>query len=387
MQQGNQYHRFGYQPFNDPQAQVQTQPESAQSYGRQPFAPAGAGYDEPGVGRTGRLGALLSSPLAMTGVLIAAAVVFAGVLMVSTPSSEDIPQPIPIVQAESGPLKSEPAEAGGMEIANRDTTVFGAIEDKVSKDTARPVENLLESASSAEEQPMSKDELVAKLETQGHAPVAEAAPEEVPGAPAEDLKAPEAKTASAGVASVPSPEKGPDASPAVAMHEPGASPDTIAFVRGVLGKKDEKTAAALAQTHQAGAKIGSEKPELYANQVAAIEPSAGAAAAAPVLQVNTSPSVALASTPPAKSFAASSGTHYVQVVSVPSKAAADSEWKKFQKSFTSILSGVSHRVQEANLGEKGTYYRVQVGPLAEADAKSLCQQIKAQKPGGCLVVR
>ncbi|MCD8562485.1 MAG: SPOR domain-containing protein [Alphaproteobacteria bacterium] len=165
------------------------------------------------------------------------------------------------------------------------------------------------------------------------------------------------------------PQKGPEAAPAVAMHEPGASPDTIAFVRDVLGKKDEKTAAAVAaKTHP---EIIPEpgKQEIYGDKVASITPAAGTespAAAAPKI--------------------ATGGSTYVQVVSVPSRAAAESEWGKLQKSLGSLLSGSPYRIQEANLGDKGTYYRVQVGPFAEADAKSLCSQIKAQKPGGCLVV-
>jgi hypothetical protein len=398
MQQGNQYHRFGYQPFNEPQAQVQ--PDSPQShnreaYGRPPYAAGNTGYDEIGAGKAG-IGSLLSSPLVMTGALIAAAVVFAGVLMVSYPSSDDIPQPIPIVQAESGPLKSEPAEAGGMEIANRDTTVFGAIDGKAAKDGARPVENLLETASSAEEQPMSKDELAAKLKTQGHKVVEEVASDDAPDAPVEALKEPGAKDAvdtaeaSAKGIPLPRPERGPDAVPAVPMHEPGASPDTIAFVREVLGKKDEKTAAAIAATHKAGvvpAKDAGKDESLAADadKIAAIEPASGTSAA-PVPEVaKAAPALVDASATPAKAPSAA-GTHYVQVVSVPSKPAAESEWGKLQKSLSSVLGGAPYRIQEANLGEKGTYYRVQVGPFAEAEAKSLCQQVKAQKPGGCLVV-
>ena len=77
----------------------------------------------------------------------------------------------------------------------------------------------------------------------------------------------------------------------------------------------------------------------------------------------------------------------MQVVSVPSRSAAEAEWSKLQKSLSGVLSGAPHRIQEANLGEKGVYYRVQLGPYSESAARSLCDQVKAQKPGGCLVVR
>jgi hypothetical protein len=45
------------------------------------------------------------------------------------------------------------------------------------------------------------------------------------------------------------------------------------------------------------------------------------------------------------------------------------------------------RIQEADLGAKGTYYRAQGGPLSEDKAQAICKAITAKKPGGCLVVR
>jgi hypothetical protein len=77
----------------------------------------------------------------------------------------------------------------------------------------------------------------------------------------------------------------------------------------------------------------------------------------------------------------------VQLASITSRSAADAEWKKLQSAFSAQLSASSFRVQEANLGEKGTYFRIQAGPYTEAQAKSVCESIKAQKPGGCLIVR
>ncbi|MCD8562486.1 MAG: hypothetical protein LRY54_00060 [Alphaproteobacteria bacterium] len=174
MQQGHHYHRFGYQPFNE-QQQAQSQassqfaPQSRQGYGQgSPLESGGPLSGSAGGVFVRKVGAMLTSPLAMTGVLIAAAVAFAGVFIMSSPSSDDIPQPIPIVQAESGPLKSAPDEAGGMDIANRDTTVFEAINGGTA--AQRPVENLLDSASHEEEQPMSGDELRGKSWKRKHPP-------------------------------------------------------------------------------------------------------------------------------------------------------------------------------------------------------------------------
>lgn len=370
MQQGNQYHRFGYQPFNE-------QTPRPQSYERQSYEQGGTNFDESGQAPGAGFVALVSSPLVMTGALISAAIIFAGIVMVSYPSSEDIPQPIPIVQADAGPLKSTPEEAGGMEIANRDTTVFDAVD--AGFEGGKPVENLLEAAP-PEEVPMSKEEVLAKLEVQE-----DAAADEVPAEISENLKAPTPpvltgeKTAASTIDPVEASAKGIPLPRPQKMHEPGASPDTIAFVRSVLDKKDGKTTSAapvaqvvpdLIPADPASAPVpvveaAPQKQEIFPDNLAKIEPAVGTPA--PV--------------------AVPGGTHYVQMVSVPSRSAAEAEWTKIQKSFTSILSSAPYRIQEANLGEKGTYYRVQVGPYDEAAAKSLCEQVKAQKPGGCLVVR
>lgn len=83
---------------------------------------------------------------------------------------------------------------------------------------------------------------------------------------------------------------------------------------------------------------------------------------------------------------ASAGGFYVQLGSVKAREGADAEWKKLQKSYTA-LNPLAMRVQEANLGDKGTFYRIQGGPVTEAEAKNICQSVTAQKPGGCLVIK
>lgn len=78
--------------------------------------------------------------------------------------------------------------------------------------------------------------------------------------------------------------------------------------------------------------------------------------------------------------------YFVQLSSIRDQDNAGSEWQKLQASYPQ-LSGQGHRVQKAELGERGTFYRVQSGPLSKDDATKLCDSIKSQKPGACLVVR
>lgn len=94
---------------------------------------------------------------------------------------------------------------------------------------------------------------------------------------------------------------------------------------------------------------------------------------------------AVAKTEPAAGDA-KAGTHYVQLVSIKDRSLADAEWKKLQKQFSGPLSGLSMRVQEADLGAKGKFYRIQGGAVSQARAKEICSAISSQRAGGCLVV-
>ena len=83
---------------------------------------------------------------------------------------------------------------------------------------------------------------------------------------------------------------------------------------------------------------------------------------------------------------AAGGNFYVQMAAVKSESDAKAQWPKYQAQF-SELSALPLRVQSADLGAKGTYYRIQGGPVSEADARKLCSSINAQKAGSCVVAK
>jgi hypothetical protein len=90
-------------------------------------------------------------------------------------------------------------------------------------------------------------------------------------------------------------------------------------------------------------------------------------------------------TPQIKS--SSSGSYYAQLASVQTRVQAEDTWKALQQKFPGDLSTKSFRVEEADLGERGIYYRIQAGPFEMSEARKLCDSIEAKKPGGCLVVK
>ena len=80
----------------------------------------------------------------------------------------------------------------------------------------------------------------------------------------------------------------------------------------------------------------------------------------------------------------SSGDYFIQLASIKYKSRAEAEWTKLQQKYGQ-LSGYGHRVESADLGERGMYYRIQAGPMAKDEASSVCDSIKRITPGGCLV--
>ncbi len=76
----------------------------------------------------------------------------------------------------------------------------------------------------------------------------------------------------------------------------------------------------------------------------------------------------------------------VQVGSFRSQDAAEKQWAMLNSKFKSMLSDVSHRVQDVKVEDKGTYFRLQLGAFSSRDgANRLCNDLKAQKQD-CLVV-
>ncbi|MCE7886926.1 MAG: SPOR domain-containing protein [Alphaproteobacteria bacterium PRO2] len=317
------------------------------------------------------LAARFRSPLFATAALLVTGVAFAGIIIASYPDSDAPDGSIPVITADASPLREAPSEPGGMDVANEDSTIFNSIRSAELQETA-PIENLL-----ADEQPVNTQ--TAFADGQAAAAVEPAAgdlqpapqaekiiadageappPSEMADATKEIEEAGEPKVPDVTVAetrSIPmKSEKTPLANADKPTMAPAATtPETLDYVRSVLEKKDAGT------TKTASA-------DAAAARVAATEPASGAATSA--------------------GAAISPGSSFVQLASISSESAAPKEWTKLQKTFPS-LSGLEYRVQRADLGAKGVFYRIQAGPMSKDSAKSVCDSVKAQKPGGCIVVQ
>ena len=73
----------------------------------------------------------------------------------------------------------------------------------------------------------------------------------------------------------------------------------------------------------------------------------------------------------------SSGGWVVQVSSQRSRSAAQTAYRSLQRRYPSLLSNRAATIQTANLGDRGTYYRVGVGPMGQGEAGQLCRSLKS----------
>ncbi len=281
------------------------------------------------------------------GTLAALVAVLGGVIWYAYPreSAQRDMMNSPVIRADATPYRTAPEEPGGMPVPHRESTIFNTLRG-ASAEPEKRVENLLPPP----EQPVSREQAFAGVK-----------PEEVP-APVAAAEEPVVEEKIAAAAPAPAASRFIDST--------GAAIGTTAAPEEIPAEDMADPASRL---------VPAPRP--------AREETPAAAAAAPATAVTpeklnqTAP--AAGDVPEKK---ASEGGFFVQLGSVKSRDAAAGEWKKFQ-SQNGELSGMDFRVQEADLGDKGVFYRIQGGPLAEAEAKTLCQAITARKPGGCLVVR
>ena len=111
-------------------------------------------------------------------------------------------------------------------------------------------------------------------------------------------------------------------------------------------------------------------------------PQEATAAAAPVAGESQTASFV------ADAWNAPSGTVLVQVSAVPDGTKVMSEWHRLQKRYPEVLQPLRLVVQEATLGERGVFYRVQAGAFAdEAGASQACDTLISQGQSCFVVVR
>jgi hypothetical protein len=87
---------------------------------------------------------------------------------------------------------------------------------------------------------------------------------------------------------------------------------------------------------------------------------------------------------PAAPVSSGNAAAYVQLSSSPTEADANASLRSLNNKFGSLFGGSKLIVQSADLGQKGTWYRVKLPASSLASAQSVCSDIKANG-GDCIV--
>lgn len=272
-----------------------------------------------------------------------------------------------LVQADPEPYKVKPSSPGGMQVENQDKLVY----DRVAKGEAPPrVENLLP----APEEPKAPPKPAVPPPESVTPEAVQAAP-----APAETAKAEAAKPEVLSETAKPDAAKSEPASPEpakeVAKAEPAkpappAKPEQDDLAAAVMAATGGREAATGPLTAKPAAPAASEPQVAGAPPPAAPEAPAAAPAASPATP--TSPAA---------------GGFQIQLASARSEQGAMGEWSRIVGKNKDALGGLTPSVARVDLGEKGVFFRLRAGPLADrAAAESLCATLSAQNVG-CIVVR
>lgn len=291
----------------------------------------------------------------MAGGILAAALVGSGVtwLLVGGNDHEASSSAPPLIKADEKPIKVAPESPGGMTVENADKLVYSRLRGETLKGE---VERILPEPERPQrpgpaDVPAGEPTPLAPPVTTGSAAPAWQSPGPSASAEAEDQPT--------GVRSAPhqfanEPADGeeepevPAAPPVVATPTPPPPP----------------------------AKPAPKAVESKPAQVAMARPVPAAPPAKPAEKPTTAPAPA-----------PTTGKYQVQLLAARSADDATAAWKKIQAKNGDVLGGLSGSVARADLGDRGVFYRLRVGPItSEAKAQSICSAL-ASRSVSCLIIR
>jgi cell division septation protein DedD len=253
----------------------------------------------------------------------------------------------PLVTADSRPVKELPDQPGGREFPHKNKLIYDRLQNGDEPETERLVprqENVAVPAL-----PPSADG--------GPAPVATT-----------DLATPATQA-------VGTPEP-----VAVASVEDGSMPDGgPRKVKTMVVRPDGSVMAPPAVEAPAAVPTAEAAPQ---QEVASLQ------ASPPPPEAKPKPAPKPAQTVAAAPQAAAAPTKYVvQVASKKNQTEALASFADMQQKYPALLANYRPMVQKADLGAKGTWYRLRIGPIGDKTAATkLCSQLKSQGLPGCLVM-
>ena len=298
----------------------------------------------------------------------------------------------PTVKSASAPSKTKPADAGGTQFAHTDSKIMGRLGDGASpsgvpSSDASPGETDANGVRKVKPLVIGRD---GSIQAPADAPaVAESASPaqpsattpapsvSVPGMMVVDALGPRANAGSAPAAAAPVQVAAAASAPQKLVVTPPApaKPAVVAKAAAPTARELPEATGSIEPAQAPVVKKATTTKKVAAatvNDAFSTATGAPAAAAAPVT-------------------AATGGNGFVAVLaSVPrsanSRMDALKRFADMQQKYGSVLGGKTPDVAEADLGAKGAYHRLVVGPPASREqASTLCSQLKAQGYADCWV--
>ena len=294
----------------------------------------------------------------------------------------------PVVQADNTPVKQAPADPGGKDFPHKNKLIYDRLQNGDQPENERLVPRQEELAVPA---------LPATAETASLSG-ANAGPPQVASAPLEDEDGGPRRVKTMVVrpdGSVVPPAMPQGGAETTASMPAGAPP-------GMQAASAESPGIAVATppaTPQAPAPAAAEAPEAAPPPVAASPAPAPATAAPAPAAAAPAPApapqqVAAVPTPPKPAAAAAAAEpapakpskYVVQVGSKKNQTEALATFADMQQKYPTLLASYRPMVQKADLGSKGVWYRLRIGPINDkGEATKVCTQLKSQGTD-CLVM-
>lgn len=288
----------------------------------------------------------------------------------------------PLIKADDRPVKVAPEEPGGKQFAHQNKQIYDRLQggqkpeverlvprQETVADAPPPGAAIAPSATSAPGTPHK----VRTLKVMPDGSVVVSAP------PEENAQPPEAAPPAQAATQMQSAQYAPSAPAVPSLPAPGSEAAGVA-VTMPPAQADQTTVASVPEAQQ---------PNVAAQPAQQPRQMSSDATPAPMPQQRpAAPARQTASASPAQTprTAATNSGFAVQVASRRSQAMALAAFADLQQKYTSLLGDYQPLIQSADLGDKGVWYRLRVGPIGQkAAADDLCSNLKRAGLRSCLV--
>src|SRR5215467_6987784 len=281
----------------------------------------------------------------------------------------------PVVQADARPVKEAPDDPGGKDFPHKNKLIY----DRLQNGDEAEADHLV---------PRQEDVAVPALPPSTDIASAPAAPTPVAST---DLATPPTtqsvdSSAPATVTSVDDPnaaDGGPRKVKTMVVRPDGSMTPPSGAAPAAAPAEMQLAAGTPAPAQAAAADQAASAPAPDA-AAAASAPQQGATA--PSAPAKPKPAAQTASVTPGAAPAAASTKYVVQVGSKKNQTEALASFADMQQKYPTLLANYRPMVQKADLGAKGVWYRLRIGPITDKTAATkLCTQLKSQGLPDCLV--